>query len=179
MMKALHLMVLAVTLGWLVGCSSTGDSKSDDVVVEDQGTEAGAYGDATATGVGAYGDLSIEALNDPNSPLSQRVIYFAYDSSTVDPQDADLVAAHAAFLAANPDVKVSLEGHSDERGSREYNIALGDHRAQAVRRMFEFQGVSAAQITTVSFGEEKPAADGHDETSYSLSRRVELVYVGY
>jgi len=118
-------------------------------------------------------------LSDPNSPLSQRVIYFAYDSDEVAEQDRELIAAHAAFLSANPDVKVSVEGHTDERGAREYNIALGERRAQAVRRMLEFQGVSPQQITTVSYGEEKPAVEGHDESAWSMNRRVELVYVGH
>ncbi|MFQ5642479.1 MAG: OmpA family protein [Thiogranum sp.] len=89
------------------------------------------------------------------------------------------MAAHAAFLSANPDVKVNVEGHTDERGAREYNIGLGDQRARSVRRMLEFQGVSPMQITTVSFGEEKPAVEGHDESAWSMNRRVELVYVGY
>jgi len=82
-------------------------------------------------------------------------------------------------LAANPTVKVSVEGHTDERGAREYNIGLGDRRAQSVRRMLEFQGVSPDQITTVSYGEEKPSVEGHDESAWSMNRRVELVYVGH
>jgi peptidoglycan-associated lipoprotein len=134
---------------------------------------------ATTTGVGGYGDLTIESLNDPNSPLSQRVIYFAFDSSEVAEQDRPLVEAHAAFLAANPTVKVGIEGHTDERGSREYNIGLGDRRAQSIRRMLEFQGVAPNQISVVSFGEEKPAVEGHDESAWSMNRRVELVYVGH
>ena len=180
-MKLMHAVAIALTIGWLAGCSSTGGKKEGDVAVEDRGdaTGAGAYGDATTSGVGGYGDLSIASLNDPNSPLSQRVIYFEFDSSEVAEQDRELVAAHAAFLAANPDVKVSLEGHADERGAREYNIGLGDHRSQSVRRMLEFQGVSPVQISTVSYGEEKPAVEGHDESAWSMNRRVEIVYVGH
>jgi peptidoglycan-associated lipoprotein len=106
-------------------------------------------------------------------------MYFAFDSSEVAEQDRPLVEAHAAFLAANPTVKVTVEGHTDERGSREYNIGLGDRRAQSIRRMLEFQGVAPNQISVVSFGEEKPATEGHDESAWSLNRRVELVYVGY
>ncbi|HHH43213.1 MAG TPA: peptidoglycan-associated lipoprotein Pal [Gammaproteobacteria bacterium] len=177
-MKFIQAVTVALVLGWLAGCSSTGDTKESDVAVEDH-SDAATEGAATTSGVGAYGDLSIESLNDPNSPLAQRIIYFAYDSSDVAEQDREIVAAHAAFLAANPDVHVSVEGHTDERGAREYNIGLGDQRAQSVRRMLEFQGVSPSQITTVSFGEEKPAVEGHDESAWSMNRRVELVYVGY
>ena len=180
-MKMIQAVVVALMLGLLAACSSTGGAKDSDVVVEDHsgGADAGAGGAATTTGVGAYGDLSIESLNDPNSPLAQRVIYFAFDSSEVAEQDQGIVAAHAAFLAANPDVKVSVDGHTDERGAREYNIGLGEHRAQAVRRMLEFQGVAPMQVSTVSYGEEKPAVEGHDESAWSMNRRVELVYVGY
>lgn len=179
-MKLVVKLMMVLALVWLAGCSSTGGGKGD-VSVEDRGAsgaEGGAQG-ATSSGVGGYGDLTIESLNDPNSPLSQRVIYFAFDSSEVAEQDRPLVEAHAAFLAANPTVKVSLEGHTDERGSREYNIGLGDRRAQSVRRMLEFQGVAPNQITVVSYGEEKPAVEGHDESGWSMNRRVELVYVGY
>jgi peptidoglycan-associated lipoprotein len=178
-MKFVQTVALAAMTAWLVGCSSTGDTKGGDVAVEDRTDTEGAYGSASTTGVGAYGDLSVEALNDPNSPLSQRVIYFAYDSSEVAEEDRPLVEMHASFLAANPSVKVSLEGHADERGAREYNIGLGEHRAQAVQRMLELQGVAPDQISTVSYGEEKPAVEGHDESAWAMNRRVELVYVGY
>jgi peptidoglycan-associated lipoprotein len=174
-MKLVQTVAVAMVMAWMAGCSSTGGTKGGDVAVEDRGAAEG----ATTTGVGAYGDLSIESLSDPNSPLSQRVIYFAFDSSEVAEEDRPLVEMHAAFLAANPGVKVSLEGHADERGAREYNIGLGDHRAQSVRRMLELQGVAAAQVGTVSYGEEKPAVDGHDESAWAMNRRVELVYVGY
>ncbi len=178
-MKFIHSMAVALVVVAFTGCSSTGDKKDGEVAVEDRG-DAGVDSGAVATGVGSgYGDLSVESLSDPNSPLSQRVIYFEYDSSEVASQDRPLVEAHAAFLAANPEIKVAVEGHADERGAREYNIGLGDQRAQSVRRMMEFQGVSPAQISTVSFGEEKPAVEGHDESAWSMNRRVELVYVGY
>ncbi len=178
-MKFIHSMAVALVVVAFTGCSSTGDKKDGEVAVEDRG-DAGVDSGAVATGVGSgYGDLTVESLSDPNSPLSQRVIYFEFDSSEVASQDRPLVEAHAAFLAANPEIKVAVEGHADERGAREYNIGLGDQRAQSVRRMMEFQGVSPAQISTVSFGEEKPAVEGHDESAWSMNRRVELVYVGY
>jgi peptidoglycan-associated lipoprotein len=178
-MKVFQRIVVLLVLAWLAGCSSTGGTKGGEAAVEDRSGAAGAAGGATTSGVGAYGDLTIESLNDPNSPLSQRVIYFAFDSSEVADQDRPLVEMHAAFLAANPTVQVTLEGHTDESGSREYNIGLGDRRAQAIRKMLEFQGVSPTQITVVSYGEEKPAVEGHDESAWSMNRRVELVYAGH
>jgi peptidoglycan-associated lipoprotein len=87
-----------------------------------------------------------------------------------------MLEEHGNFIAANGEVEVRLEGHTDERGSREYNIALGDRRAQSVRRVLLFQGASTDQIDTVSYGEEKPAVEGHDEAAWSKNRRVELVY---
>ncbi|VAW81230.1 Tol-Pal system peptidoglycan-associated lipoprotein PAL [hydrothermal vent metagenome] len=178
-MKLIRNMAVALIVVVFAGCSTTGGEKDDSVVIEDRSDAAGDNG-AVTTGVGGgYGDLTIESLNDPNSALSQRVIYFEYDSGDVASQDRPLVEAHAEFLAANPEIRVTVEGHADERGAREYNIGLGDQRAQAVRRMLEFQGVSPSQISTVSFGEEKPAVEGHDESAWSMNRRVELVYVGY
>lgn len=104
------------------------------------------------------------------------VIYFAFDSSEVRPEDTETVTRHALQLADNPSMRVRLEGHADERGSREYNIGLGERRAQAVRRLLLIQGASAAQISTVSFGEERPAVEGSSEDAYQLNRRVEIRY---
>lgn len=166
----------------VAGCSSTGGQRPEgDVMVEDHSTMAeggaGAAG-VESMGVVDYGALGMEALSDPASPLSQRVIYFDFDSYQVDDQSRSVLDAHAAFLVGHPDLVVTVEGHADERGSREYNIGLGDRRAQAVRRLLEFQGVLPDQIRTVSFGEEKPAAEGQDESAWRLNRRVELVYGG-
>lgn len=171
MNKVNLIIALLFTLA-ITGCSSTGDVADDSVAVEDQG--------ATAEGASDYQDSGIKALGsgEPGEALSHRVIYFAYDSYDVAEQDRDLIAAHANYLAAHPGVSVRLEGHADERGSREYNIALGERRNSSVKRMLELQGVSPGQITTVSYGEENPAVEGHDESAWSLNRRVELVYVG-
>src|SRR5690242_21950022 len=103
-------------------------------------------------------------------------IYFDYDKAEIKPEFVPVVAAHAKFLNDNTARKVRLEGHTDERGSREYNIGLGERRAQAVRRALMLQGAQAGQITTVSYGEERPAASGSDEESWRLNRRVEIVY---
>lgn len=114
---------------------------------------------------------AIEALKQTG-----MIVYFDYDRAEIRPEYVQVVAAHAKFLNGNASRKVRLEGHSDERGSREYNIGLGERRAQAVRRALMLQGVTDPQITTVSYGEERPAVAGSDDTAYGKNRRVELVY---
>jgi peptidoglycan-associated lipoprotein len=118
-----------------------------------------------------------DAAGPSGELLSKRIVYFDFDKSDIRTDSQTVVAAHAQFLAKNPAQKVRLEGHADERGSREYNIGLGERRAQAVRRALLLQGVAEAQLTTVSYGEERPAAAGSDEQAYGLNRRVEIVYV--
>ena len=108
--------------------------------------------------------------------LAKRVIYFDFDKSEIKPEFADLVSAHARNLTSHPNLKLKLEGNTDERGTREYNIGLGERRAQAVRRALMLQGVAESQLTTVSFGAEMPAAEGDDEAAWAQNRRVELVY---
>ena len=113
---------------------------------------------------------------DPSAGELATIIYFEFDSSEVRPEDQDTVARHAMQLSQNPGLRVRLEGHADERGSREYNIGLGERRSQSVRRMLMIQGVSADQISTVSFGEERPVAFGSSESDYAQNRRVEFSY---
>lgn len=134
-------------------------------------------------GVGADGQSGIESqftgLNDPASPLYTRVIYFDYNATGIDAEYQTALLAHAQLLADNPGVRFRLEGHTDERGSREYNIGLGNRRATAVGEFLKARGVTPQQIQTVSYGEEKPARLEHNEAAWKLNRRVELVYVGY
>ncbi len=166
----------------LFACASVfEDEESDMATVEDQGTnlsDAATDTDAGATTYGTEEDASanISALDDPQSPLSVRVIYFEYDSSDVRPEYRQTVEAHAAYLTANPSTTLTLEGHADERGSREYNLALGERRAQSIKRQMTLLGASTNQIRTVSYGEERPSIDGHDETAWSENRRVEIIY---
>ena len=108
--------------------------------------------------------------------LSNLVVYFDYDLSDIRSEFNDMLVAHGRYLASNPSASLRLEGHADERGSREYNIGLGERRAQAVRRVLLLQGASGTQITTVSYGEERPAILGSDEEAWILNRRAELVY---
>ena len=167
--------VIALALVALLAGCSTVAKKNGGAAVEDRSLGAGGVETSGAAGTTSYAGAS---LTDPNSPLSRRVIYFDYNSDTIQPQDQDLIAAHASYLAAHPQQMVTLEGNTDERGTREYNIGLGDRRAESVKRALELQGVAAQQITVVSYGEEKPAAEGHDEAAWRLNRRVEIVYVG-
>ena len=106
-----------------------------------------------------------------------KLLYFAFDRSDIRPEDRAIVAAHAEWLSDNPRQRVRLEGHADERVSREYNIGLGERRAQSVRQALMLQGVSGSQIDTLSYGEERPAVTGQGEFAWSQNRRVEIVYL--
>ncbi len=108
--------------------------------------------------------------------LKIRTIFFDFDRSELRSQDQQVVAAHARYLKENPNTRMRLEGHADERGSREYNIGLGERRAQTVRRNLALQGAGSNQLATRSYGEEKPLDSGHSESSWQANRRVELVY---
>ena len=172
-------VVLAVSIG---ACSSTGSKPGDGEGAEvvDQSTTDGASGTdgASTSGLGGGSSFSGSELDDPASPLSTRVIYFDFDQNTIRSEFMDTLAAHADYLAGHPGVTVILEGHADERGTREYNIALGERRANSVRQTLMLQGGSSTQLESVSYGEEKPAVPGHDESAWQMNRRVELVYPG-
>ena len=126
---------------------------------------------------------STEAYADPtdremptNLRLSELVIYFDFDQSDIGPEFTEMLAAHGQYLTENAGMSLRLEGHADERGTREYNVGLGERRAQAVHRTLLLQGASVAQLTTLSFGEERPGVFSRDETAWSQNRRVEFVY---
>ncbi len=180
-------LALVLTMTLLSGCSTTGDTEENLGAGEQgSGSEYGAttsgYGDGLSIsgtetqGLGGAASSLGGSFDDPQSPLSKRTIYFMYDSSQVQDAFIPVISAHAQYLLAHPQQRVTLEGHADERGSREYNIALGEQRAKAVARMLEVEGVSPGQLEIVSYGEEKPAAYEHDEAAWQLNRRVELVY---
>lgn len=169
------LMVLLASV-LAAGCETTGGGAGSG----DKGGETvrGGAGSGVETGtVDGGGMMAMDPLEDPDSPLSQRIIYFEYDRSDIPTQYLDLLSEHAKYLIAHPDVQIRLEGHADERGSREYNIGLGDRRAQSVRRILLFQGVGNDEVSTVSYGEERPAMEGHMEDSYAKNRRVEIIYL--
>jgi peptidoglycan-associated lipoprotein len=149
-------------------------TQADDGAATDVGSGSdGAFTDRTGGG----GPITESALDaETRRRLSELVIYFDYDEADIKPEFNAMLQAHGRNLAANANMQVRLEGHADERGSREYNIGLGERRAQAVRRVLQLQGAGAQQLTTVSYGEERPAASGSDDESWRLNRRVELVY---
>ncbi len=133
-------------------------------------------GGGAAVTVGVADRAPPPGLNDPNSPLSQRVIYFDYDNSNIKPEFVEVLRAHARYIATTPKAKVMLEGHTDERGTREYNLALAEDRAGAVRRFMRAEGAAESQLGILTFGEEKPTQPGQGEQIWALNRRVELVY---
>jgi len=171
-------LMAIVACALIAGCSNTGEVQ-EGAAVDDATVMAG---DTTGVQAAQTQPVAIpvqnppDALNDPSSILSNRVIYFTYDSADIRAEDQALLEAHANYLAQNPGQRVLLEGHADERGSREYNIALGERRAIAVSRLMQLLGVSDGQMRSVSYGEERPAESGHDDGSWALNRRVELVY---
>lgn len=133
---------------------------------------------ANAAGAAEGANTSQDETAGPSGGLlATRIVYFDFDSAVIKGEGVDIVAAHAKYLASHTEGRVRLEGNTDERGSREYNIGLGDRRAQAVRRALLLQGVTEGQITTVSYGEERPADPGHDESAWAKNRRVEIVYL--
>lgn len=160
----------------LAGCGNRANTLPD-FEAGGSGPRSGQSGASTSpfgedSGIGVFE----EEFGDRQGLLSELIVYFDFDVSEVPAQYNDMLSAHAQYLAANPNVQLRLEGHADERGSREYNIGLGERRAQAVRRVLMLQGATASQLSTVSYGEERPTAFGSDEESYRLNRRVELVY---
>jgi len=137
-----------------------------------QGEGASTSSSALNGDAGAQGGSGMGA----DAPFARKVIYFDFDKSEIKPEFAAVVAAHARNLTSHPNMHMKLEGNTDERGTREYNIGLGERRSQSVRRALMLQGVAESQLTTVSFGAERPAAEGDNEAAWAQNRRVELVY---
>jgi len=160
----IKLGVAALLSVMMAACSST-----DTDGTANTNTNAG----ANTAGAGNNNQLSAEELRRQEA-LRKTVFYFAFDSSELSAEDRDTLVYHAEALKANPSRRVRLEGHADERGTREYNLALGERRAQAVARYLQAQGVSANQLETISYGEERPAQQGTTEAAYAANRRVEL-----
>jgi len=171
-------LAVLLSAALLAGACGTKPTVADDPAPSTPvgGTGATTGGVATVDADRLSGS-SQGAVGPEGSLAAQRVIYFDFDSSDIRTEYVDVIAAHGRFLAGNATVRVRLEGHSDERGSREYNIGLAERRAQTVRRALSLQGVQEAQIATVSYGEERPAAAGTDEAAWSKNRRVEIVYI--
>lgn len=165
----------------IAGCSSVPLS---DVPVEDKSPAAvGTQPGGGTTGGGGGGQSQVApVVIDPGVGTSQgpanvaRLVYFDYDSYVIKPEYQSLIDGHARFLKANPARRVNIEGHTDERGGREYNLALGQRRSEAVRRALGLLGVPDSQVEAVSFGKEKPAVNGSDEAAWAQNRRAEIFY---
>jgi|OpeIllAssembly_1097287.scaffolds.fasta_scaffold60198_2 peptidoglycan-associated lipoprotein len=177
-MKLMHVLAAAVLSLGLAACQKPTQTKPDESggAVESGAASSSGLGGEAGAGAGAA-TATLTPQQQALADLQQKsVVYFDYDSSEIAQQYVPVVAAHATYLVKYPTARVRLEGHTDERGSREYNIGLGERRAQTVRRALLVQGVAEAQITTVSYGEERPAVEGADEAAYGQNRRVEFVY---
>lgn len=168
-MRMRQLFILGLLAGFLAGCSQPTIPDPDA-----QSAAAGDDGMSTQDGMDDGGMDGGEFFEE-EAPMTM-VIYFDFDQSDLRPEYVDVLARHASGLSNSSRTSVRLEGHADERGSREYNIGLGERRSQSVRRMLLIQGASSDQISTVSFGEERPAAFGSDEDAYQQNRRVEIKY---
>ncbi len=188
-MKPKIRILLAATLtAFLAACSSVkleeDAAAKGPAPIESRDGAGGAGGTGAATAGGAGSGRSVEQvsvgatdpLNDPASPLAKRSIYFDFDSFVVKDEFRGTVEAHARYLLGNDAKRVVIQGNTDERGSREYNLALGQKRAEAVRRAMSALGVADRQMEAVSFGEERPRATGADEASFAENRRADLVY---
>lgn len=175
-----RLLISAICIIALAGCGSSvklDDNASPPVVDKtDSGSAATTGTGADSRNVASVTAAERDPLTDPSSPLAKRSIYFDFDSYTIRDEYRGTVEAHARYLVGNRNRKLIIQGNTDDRGSREYNLALGQKRAEAVRRALVSLGVADAQVEAVSFGEEKPRAAGSDEASWAENRRADLVY---
>jgi peptidoglycan-associated lipoprotein len=169
----------------MTACGTTGQQASVEDRTEEPAATEPAPAAAPTTGAESTGvtgaDVAGSALptdprKDPSSPLATRSIYFDYDSYVVKDEYRSVLEAHAGYLKSNGDARLILQGNADERGSREYNLALGQKRAEAVRKALAVLGVNNAQLEAISFGEEKPRATGSDEQALAENRRADVVY---
>ncbi|HVO87524.1 MAG TPA: peptidoglycan-associated lipoprotein Pal [Casimicrobiaceae bacterium] len=183
MRKLFYAAFLAVVLA---GCSSTPTQETGAPVEDKSGAARPSTGASTSgTGTGGVTGSSTGSamgsgnpLRDPNSPLSKRAVYFDFDSYSIKDEYKPLIEAHARYLQQHREARMTIQGNADERGSREYNIALGQKRADAVKRTMTLLGAQDQQIETVSFGKEKPRNPGHDEAAWAENRRDDIVYAG-
>jgi peptidoglycan-associated lipoprotein len=169
-------LAIALSMAFVAGCSSTGGGQDGDLTGGAGGTDRGGVSTGGADGSGVSGDRASQMADADGRIPETRTIYFEYDSDTIRSEFEPVLTAHARFLQNNPNASVVLQGHTDERGTREYNLALGERRAGAVERYLNVQGVSPSQVEVVSYGEERPAARGQNEQAYAQNRRVVFAY---
>jgi peptidoglycan-associated lipoprotein len=171
-------------VGLLAGCSSTPKEEGakveerKPVVTETKPPAQQRTPQQPTTGQSRSEAVAADPLRDPNNILSRRSVYFDYDSNVVKDEFKPLVTAHANYLRSNSQRHMTIQGNTDERGSREYNLALGQRRADAVKQMMTLLGAPGSSIETVSFGEEKPRTQGNTEQAYAENRRADIVYQG-
>jgi peptidoglycan-associated lipoprotein len=176
-------LFVALIAGTLAACSSGPTKEQEGAAVEDRKPQVVDRPDvkpvdkSTTSGL-KEGDVLGTELKDPNNILSKRSVFFDYDSNLIKDEFKPLVTAHARYLQEHPAVQMRIEGNADDRGSREYNLALGQRRADAVKQMMQLLGAKADQIETVSFGEEKPRCGDQSETCWSQNRRGDIAYKG-
>jgi peptidoglycan-associated lipoprotein len=178
MKRILSIALLIAGAALLPGCKK--HNVIEPPVAGSQVPDSSTSGEGASTSTSPLGgdaDSRARGLGEGTGPLARKVIYFDFDKSEIKPEYAGIVTTAAHNLTASPKLKMKLEGNTDQRGTREYNIGLGERRAQAVRRALMLQGVAESQVTTVSFGSERPAAEGDDEAAWSKNRRVEVVYL--
>ena len=177
LISRLHLTGIVIL--FVSSCATVQEIPVDEGVDQQQQTDATIAddaSDASATSIADEEFTAQELLEQTDTVLANRTIYFEFDSAKLTDESLSILEAHGNFVAENGNVDVRLEGHSDERGSREYNVALGDRRAQSARQVLLFQGAAIDQIDTVSYGEEQPAMLGHSEEAWARNRRVEIIY---
>lgn len=177
------ILLCAAIVSMLAACTSTPIKSEGEAAPAPSSANAGASSATTAPVApssvqGAPLGSQVDPLKDPNNILSKRSVYFGFDKYDVDDKYHSLIQAHAAYLQSHPDAKVTLEGNTDERGGAEYNLALGQKRAEAVRKMMELSGAPTNQMEAISFGKEKPKALGHDEAAWAENRRTDIHYKG-
>ena len=177
-----RLLIGVLMAGMLAGCGTTPTKEQDGAAVEDR--KPGMVVDrppvkpADTTKPLVTKPVAGDPLTDPGNILSQRSIFFDYDSNLIKDEFKPIVTAHARYLQQNPSTRIRVEGNADDRGSREYNIALGQRRSEAVKQMMQLLGVRADQVEPVSFGEEKPRCTEAAESCWSQNRRGDIVYQG-
>ena len=171
-MKSAWRLVLALMIALtLAACQTTPDEPEPTPEPEPPKTDVD-----TSAAPDPHDYTDSRNFDNPESLLSKRIIYFDFDKSTVRPEFRGIVSAHAAYAAANSSARVTLEGHADERGTREYNLGLGERRGNAVSGLMSAQGSRGSQLTVVSYGEERPTCRVSDDGCWSQNRRVEIVY---
>jgi peptidoglycan-associated lipoprotein len=174
-----HIALCTVLLLALAGCAKDQkEAKVEDRSTGTPQTTPRTEGTGPTTRATTEPNITGNPLTDPNSPLSKRSVYFDFDSNEVKDEYRGLLQAHARYIGDHREARVRIEGNTDERGSREYNLALGQRRAEAVKRVMTVLGADGNRIETISYGEEKPKSAGHDEAAWAENRRADIRYAG-